>query len=157
MVTIAIVHKCTILHPCGFFLLKLCKISHFFHFAQLCINCAINKTKFRSISQNQSTPSKRYLNTEANSPVLFLKQCKNDSATMLSFWLLIGASLFACRCQRKIKLMWCCIYPKWIPQGKQYRKYIQQWYNYIDPHHPFSQHLRSVAAAEHVQGLPPLH
>ena len=40
MVTVAIVHKCTIMHKLVwlFFLLKLCKIDHFFHFAQLCIS-----------------------------------------------------------------------------------------------------------------------
>ena len=39
-VTVHIVHKCTILHPLMwvFFLLKMCKISTFFYFAQLCIN-----------------------------------------------------------------------------------------------------------------------
>ena len=37
MVTVAIVHKCTIMHKLEwlFFLLKLCKIDHFFYFAQL--------------------------------------------------------------------------------------------------------------------------
>ena len=39
-VTVAIVHKCTILHLLMwvFFLLKMCKMSTFFYFAQLCIN-----------------------------------------------------------------------------------------------------------------------
>ena len=40
-VIVAIVHKFTIMHNyaqagVGVFLLKLCKINHFFHFAQLC-------------------------------------------------------------------------------------------------------------------------
>ena len=44
-VTVAIVHRCTIIHKLVwvFFSLKLCKSSHFFHFAQLCpswCNCS---------------------------------------------------------------------------------------------------------------------
>ena len=40
MVTVAIVHLCTILHPLMwvFFLVKMCKMKGFLHFARFCIH-----------------------------------------------------------------------------------------------------------------------
>ena len=54
----------------------------------------ITKLKIRSIFQKKSTPSHKDLHPLAiisltNIQVLFLKQCRKNSATMLSFWFLL--------------------------------------------------------------------